>query len=441
VIAGSINLSQPVEVEVISGGNETTLSSLGRLLLQAQSRRLRGSEIPQWLVPVFIVAVLLVAGLTWAGWQLVYPPGAFPAMLAVLVASCPCALSLALPVVYAAASYRLLDEGILLTRGEALDALARIDTVVFDKTGTLTCGSPEIVSIELNPERESLVADEVLQITAALESRSAHPIAQAFRLALEAAKQLPAVQAATVHPGLGMSGLIDGKAWRIGQAGFARTGKDMLPDHNIWLSDSVGWVARFVLQDSVRAGAVSTIRWLRRNGLVVEVLSGDSLEPVNDIADRLQIETRHARQSPAMKLQRIESLRSEARCVLMIGDGVNDAPVLAGADVSMSVKGGADLANSAADMILTTDSLEPVTMAIEIARKTKALVRQNLVWAAFYNASIMPLAVFGLLQPWMAALGMSLSSLLVVANASRLVRTRQSPKAVRMETELEAGAA
>jgi Cu2+-exporting ATPase len=142
-----------------------------------------------------------------------------------------------------------------------------------------------------------------------------------------------------------------------------------------------------------------------------------------------------------MKLQRIESLRSEARCVLMIGDGVNDAPVLAGADVSMSVKGGADLANSAADMILTTDSLEPVTMAIEIARKTKALVRQNLVWAAFYNASIMPLAVFGLLQPWMAALGMSLSSLLVVANASRLVRTRQSPKAVRMETELEAGAA
>jgi len=249
------------------------------------------------------------------------------------------------------------------------------------------------------------------------------------------------VQAATVYPGLGMGGLIDGNAWRIGQAGFARTGKDLLPDNSIWLSDSDGWVARFVLQDSLRAGAVSTISWLRRNGLLAEVLSGDSLDPVNDIADRLQIESRHARQSPAMKLQRIESLRSEARCVLMIGDGVNDAPVLAGADVSMSVKGGADLANSAADMILTTDSLEPVIMAIEIARKTKALVRQNLAWAVLYNASIMPLAVFGQLQPWMAALGMSLSSLLVVANASRLVRARPSPKAVSLRTELGTGAA
>ncbi len=426
VIAGTINLSQPVEVEVTASGQETTISSLGRLLLLAQSRRPASSGIPAWLVPVFIIAVLLIAGGTWAGWQFVDPDRAFSAMLSVLVASCPCALSLALPVVYAAASHRLLDEGILLTRGEALQALTRIDSVVFDKTGTLTRGVPEITRVEINPDRSSFSAEQAIGIAAAIEAASAHPIARAFwQTADESAPSLLAgAENVTVHPASGLEGRIEGVQWKIGKADFAAPPGQVTGDDSIWLVDSESWVARFELQDALREDAQSTVALLRREGMAITMLSGDSREAVDHIADRLGIEDRYARQSPEMKLDKLESMRQGGRHVLMIGDGVNDAPVLAAADVSMTVKGGAELANSAADMILTSDSLGLVSKAIDTARRTRHLVRQNLTWAVIYNASVVPLAIFGMLKPWMAALGMSLSSLLVVANASRLVRRK-----------------
>jgi Cu2+-exporting ATPase len=426
VIAGTINLSQPVEVEVTASGQETTISSLGRLLLLAQSRRPASSGIPAWLVPVFIIAVLLIAGGTWLGWQYVDPGRAFSAMLSVLVASCPCALSLALPVVYAAASHRLLDEGILLTRGEALQALTRIDSVVFDKTGTLTRGVPEITRVEINPDRSSFSAEQAIGIAAAIEAASAHPIARAFwQTADESAPSLLAgAENVTVHPASGLEGRIEGVQWKIGKADFAAPAGQVTGDDSIWLVDSESWVARFELQDALREDAQSTVALLRREGMAITMLSGDSREAVDHIADRLGIEDRYARQSPEMKLDKLESMRQGGRHVLMIGDGVNDAPVLAAADVSMTVKGGAELANSAADMILTSDSLGLVSKAIDTARRTRHLVRQNLTWAVIYNASVVPLAIFGMLKPWMAALGMSLSSLLVVANASRLVRRK-----------------
>jgi len=426
VIAGTINLSQPVEVEVTASGQETTISSLGRLLLLAQSRRPTSSAIPSWLVPVFIVAVLLVAGGTWLGWQFVDPGRAFSAMLSVLVASCPCALSLALPVVYAAASHRLLDEGILLTRGEALQALTRIDSVVFDKTGTLTRGVPEITRVEINPERSSFSTDQAIGVAAAIEASSAHPIARAFRQAAdEAVSEIPIkAENVTVHPAQGLEGLVEDIQWKIGKAEFAAPAGTASGDDSIWLADSEGWVARFELQDSLREDAQSTVVNLSQAGLPITMLSGDSREAVDRIADRLEITDRHARQSPEMKLEKLEAMREGGQHVLMIGDGVNDAPVLAAADVSMTVKGGAELANSAADMILTSDSLGLVSKAIETARRTRQLVHQNLTWAVIYNASVMPLAISGMLKPWMAALGMSLSSLLVVANASRLVRRK-----------------
>ncbi len=209
VIAGTINLSQPVEIEVTASGDETTISALGRLLLLAQSRRPASQVIPAWLVPVFIIAVLLIAGLTWMGWQWVDPERAFSAMLSVLVASCPCALSLALPVVYAAASHRLLDDGILLTRGEALEVLTRIDTVVFDKTGTLTRGTPEITSVVLNPERARFDEHTVIRIAAALESSSAHPIARAFQYAAAATTTEAPIRVAKVRS---PSGAVDSRA-------------------------------------------------------------------------------------------------------------------------------------------------------------------------------------------------------------------------------------
>jgi len=425
VIAGTINLTQPVEIKVLASGQETTVSSLGRLLLLAQSRRPSSSFLPAWLVPVFIVAVLLVAAGTWFAWQYIDPQRGFAAMLSVLVASCPCALSLALPVVHAAASRRLLDDGILLTRGESLQALNDINTVVFDKTGTLTQGVPEIVQIELNPHRAGLDKTQALQIASAMESASAHPIASAFQLANSemGGGKRPVVipEKIQVYPAMGLEAHIDGAVWRIGKAEFAAPGDQSTEDHAIWLADSETWVARFVLQDALREGAIETTRRLQQQGLKAVILSGDSNDAVGSVADKLDIDTWHARQTPRMKLDRLEALRKEGNSVLMIGDGVNDAPVLAAADASMTVKGGAELANSTADMILTDDSLNLVDQARQTARRARLLIRQNLIWAVLYNASVMPLAVSGMLKPWMAALGMSLSSLLVVANAARLV--------------------
>jgi Cu2+-exporting ATPase len=226
----------------------------------------------------------------------------------------------------------------------------------------------------------------------------------------------------SVHAASGLSGKLDNTTWKIGKADFVLGKASPGSDDTIWLSDENDWVARFELQDSLRQDAHETVQRLQGEGMRLAVLSGDSRVAVDRVADRLGIESRAARQTPEMKLAGLEELRQAGRHVLMVGDGVNDAPVLAAADVSMTVKGGAELANSAADMILTSESLGLVNKAIGTARRTRQLVRQNLTWAIMYNTSVMPLAVSGLLKPWMAALGMSLSSLLVVANASRMVR-------------------
>jgi Cu2+-exporting ATPase len=230
--------------------------------------------------------------------------------------------------------------------------------------------------------------------------------------------------------GRGLEAEIEGQRWRLGQAEFAAPGQaseqKAIGDTEIWLSDENGWVAGMELSDKLREGAAAAISELLEEGLDISILSGDSAAAVGPIARMVGIETWSARQSPAAKLEAIQKMKTQAHRVLMVGDGVNDAPVLAAADVSMTVKGGSELANSVADMILTGDSLGLVNHAREIARRARSLIRQNLAWALLYNASVLPLAISGLLQPWMAALGMSLSSLLVVANATRLVKQRDS---------------
>ncbi len=433
VIAGTINMSQAVEIEVTAGGQETTVSALGRLLLLAQARRPDSFGIPAWLVPAFIITVLVLATGSWAFWQLVDPARAFSAMLAVLVASCPCALSLAVPAVYAAASRRLLDEGVLMTRGDCLPALNRVDTVVLDKTGTLTRGIPEIQAVHLNPQRSGFSREQVTKIAAAIEASSAHPLSRAFA---EVDINSPAKTQRSVA-GQGMEAEVEGRLWRIGQAGFVDNGMTGSKQPGIWLGDEGGWLARFETGDALREGARGMIEDLTAAGLAVLILSGDSEEAVGKVAGNLGIENWRARQTPEMKLQALEELREQGHTVLMVGDGVNDAPVLAAADVSMTVKGGAELANSAADLILTSDSLSLATRVREISIRTRGLIRQNLAWALLYNASVVPLAMSGILKPWMAALGMSLSSLVVVANAVRLVRNRKQPVSDAHEADLE----
>jgi Cu2+-exporting ATPase len=419
VIAGAINLTQAVEVEVIAAGAETAVSAVGRMLVRAQTQRESFNGLPPWLVPAFILAVLALAFTTWLGWSAVEADKAFPAMLAVLVASCPCALSLALPAVYAAASQRLLNEGILLTRGDSLKVLSRIDNVVFDKTGTLTSGFPRVSGVTLNLDRCEFTKEQALEIAGRIESASAHPLARAFP---QSTSFLPDVR---VVAGKGLEAEIDGHSWRLGQQEFALAGETVIPkkidDTEIWLADEGGWVARIELSDTLREGAVQAIKELAAEGLNLSILSGDSAAAVRRIAELTGIDRWEARKSPGDKLHAIEKMKNQGKSVLMIGDGVNDAPVLAAAHVSMTVKGGSELANSAADMILNGESLLLVVRARKIAQRAQALIKQNFAWALVYNISVLPLAVSGLLQPWMAALGMSLSSLLVVANASRLV--------------------
>jgi len=440
VIAGSVNLSQSVDLQVAASHEDSIVSSLGRLLMSTQAKRRDDSDLPGWLVPVFITGVLLVTLAAWLYWQWQDPTRAFSVALAVLVASCPCALSLALPVVRSAASLSLLKQGILLTRPAALFDLLKIHCVVFDKTGTLTLGQPEIQKIELNPSRSDHTLQSALGLAAAMESHSSHALARAFRTTTP----LEGLGTVSNCPGQGLETDRDGRRIRLGKMQFAldRGGPsetrfsqapegqpENLPisDQAIWLADNESWIARFVWSDTFRPGAEQAVAQMRTAGLQLSICSGDSAITVAECARSLQIDDFKSRQSPEDKIKYIKSLKALSKNVLMIGDGINDAPVLAAADVSITVHGASELANSAADLILTGVSLQGLQRCFTAAHKAHKLVRQNITWALMYNVSVLPLAVSGLLQPWMAALGMSASSLLVVLNATRMQRNVEPP--------------
>jgi len=419
---GSINLDQPVIMRIAATGKDTRVSVLGRLLQGAGSKRNAYRGMTERYAGWFVTAVLLIAVATGAWWFVQDSSRALGITLSVLVVSCPCAFSLASPTVIAAASRALLKHGIVMTRAGALERLAAIDHVVFDKTGTLTNGEPVIRNYVRN-ENQPLVDNETgLQIAAALERSSAHPVARAFRQHDNGLQ----VGAAANLPGGGVSGWIEGTHYRIGvhdsEAGENKSSRPRGP-FTIWLEDDQDWLMGFELNDTIREGASNLIMELKEEGLSVSILSGDSDEAVRQVAGELAIEDFHARQTPELKLSKITALTASGSATLMIGDGVNDAPVLAAADASISVQGGSELANSAADFVLTGHSLELVAQARKMAIRAGRLVRQNLVWAAGYNLIMIPLAVAGSVQPWMAALGMSASSLLVVLNASRAGRT------------------
>ncbi|KAA9132572.1 cadmium-translocating P-type ATPase [Marinihelvus fidelis] len=417
VAAGAVNREQSVIVEVRRTGDDTAISTLGRRMLSARAGQQRPGMADR-LSGYFIVAVLGTAVAALLYWGATDPARALSAMLAVLVVSCPCALALATPAALSAASRSLLARGVLLARGEALESLARADTVVFDKTGTLTEGQPVLSRVHLNPDRATPSVDRVEAVAAALEVESAHPLARAFSRSTG-----EIVATAVDHaPGRGLSGYVEERRYRLGTAEFAGApaGKS---DDGAWLADEEGWLAQFGFSDRLREDAGATVEALARRGLAPRILSGDGIPAVRETAAVLGIEDWQARQAPEDKIRALEALRAEGRVVLMVGDGVNDAPVLAAADASMTVHGAAELAQGAADMALVGAGLDGVRVAHDTALRTRRVIRQNLAWALAYNLLAVPLAFSGWLQPWMAALGMSLSSLLVVGNAARLART------------------
>jgi Cu2+-exporting ATPase len=433
VIAGSINLLQPVDVRVTATGLDSTVSALGRLLEKARSSRSGVSLLAERIASRFVLGVLLLATTIGLWWLLRQPDMALQVTLAVLVVSCPCALSLAAPSAVAAASRALLKRGVILTRGDAIERLASVDSVVFDKTGTLTSGQPEITRIALNPGRPGWDRDTVLQLATSLESASAHPLASAFHSALP----LVELEQVDVAAGQGVAARVDGKLFRIGSRAFtqgagAEDAEDRGDRGSVWLADESGWLAEFQLRDALRDGAAETVRYFSEQGLESFILSGDSRHNVEAVARELGIGHWQSALDPARKLAALGQLKASGRRLLMVGDGVNDAPVLAAADVSIAVQGGSELANSAADMILAGRSLGLVRAARELALRTRRIIAQNISWAVLYNVTMIPLAATGLLQPWMAAIGMSASSLLVVLNAARIGRGGPQADAARV---------
>ncbi|GGP19118.1 heavy metal translocating P-type ATPase [Silvimonas iriomotensis] len=420
VTAGTVNLDSPLIIKTTHVGESTRLAGIVRLLDGALAEKPRIAQVADKISGLFVAVLLGVALLTWLFWQWHDPQHALPIAIAVLVISCPCALSLATPAALTAATGHLALRGLLVSRGHTLETMTDVTDIVFDKTGTLTQGQPRLIHTAVwygEPERAAGIA-------AALEAHSEHPLAHA--LSRETAVFATDV---TNHPGGGLTGMIDGTGYTIGKLQFVAAHCAAAPPGvpadapagtHIWLACATKWIACFTLADSVRPEAAGAVQALQKQGYTVHLLSGDHEAAVADLAATLGIASHTASATPAGKLKVMQQLQRSGKKVMMIGDGVNDAPVLALAHVSVAMGSGVDIAQATGDAVLYDSKLDVLPMALALARKTRKVIRQNLAWALGYNLVALPLAVCGLVTPWLASLGMAASSLLVVGNALRL---------------------
>jgi Cu2+-exporting ATPase len=426
VTAGTVNVNGIIELNVARVGQDSTLATIARLVDRAQGVRPPIAELADRVAAGFVGAIVLLALIAGLYWWHRDASQALPVVLAVLVVTCPCALSLATPAALAAATARLARAGLLVTRSRGLERLAHVDTVIFDKTGTLTRGAPRIERTELL--QPHLSAAQCLTIAAALEAYSTHPVAQAF---LGTGGGLAATEVMSA-PGRGIEGHVLGGRYRIGRTEYVLSGLEGTQpsvavaaedgQSIILLADTRQVLAAFLVADTLRTDAAQTVRELEALGLTVLIASGDREAVVRKCAQQLQVGEARGEMTADSKLTLLRNLQSAGHRVLMVGDGINDAAVLAAADVSIAVGSGADLAQVNADMILMGEGLSAFPGAIRTTRRMLAIMRQNLSWAVIYNFAAVPLAAGGWLQPWTAALGMSLSSLLVVVNALRVLR-------------------
>ncbi len=430
VIAGSVNGGQPIHLTVTATGANTVLAQISGLSTTAAGNKPRLVATADRIARYFVAAVLCIAGATYAGWYGLAPERAFEVALSVLVVTCPCALALATPAVFTVATSALAGRGLLLRQPGALQAMSEVTSVVFDKTGTLTGDEIALAQVELFG---ALDEQQALAIASALESRSEHPIARAFAQSTATAE----ISDFNVSQGAGVEARVDGQTWRIGSyayvdaltaaetscAGWQETGDQRY----VYLGSQEGLAARFALTERPRPGADEVVERLSALGLELQIASGDTAGPVQRLAHSLGIAQYHAGLKPEDKLEFLHALQARGERALMVGDGINDSPVLAGADVSIAMGAGTALARHTADSVLLGNSLLPVADALETSRRAMGIVRQNLTWAIGYNLLAVPLAATGMLAPWMAALGMSASSLLVTGNALRLGRAPAAP--------------
>jgi len=424
VVAGSHNLSGIVTVRVVQVGEGTQFSQIVSLMENASLQKPRLAQLADRIAKPFLMGVLLLAALSAVYWWPTNPGHALMVAVAVLVVTCPCALSLATPAAMLAAAGNLARHGVLVRNLQALESLAEIDTLIFDKTGTLTQDGQCITQVMT---AEGVSPEYALRLAAALAKHSLHPLSRALVKAQETSGQEEALDAQDVNEmiGLGLEGHVDGLL-RLGSAKFCAPKTKGIPDKasvcQVHLCTENEWLASWQLSEDVRADAVQTVQALKSLNVDVWLLSGDRPESAQHVAQEVGIAQAFGACTPQDKLSRMQAAQSQGARVAMVGDGLNDGPVLAGAHVSMAFGNAVPLAQSKSDLVLMGGSLLVVAQSVKLARHTLRVVKQNLVWAAVYNALCVPLAVVGLLPAWLAGLGMALSSLWVVLNSLRLTK-------------------
>lgn len=421
LLAGAINQGAAVRLRVSRSGNDTYLSGISRLLRRSQAARPRVARLTDRIARHFVAVVLAAAALAYAAWQFIDPAQGFEIVIAVLVVTCPCALALAVPVALTAATGRLAKEGLLTMHPGAIEQLPAVTDVVFDKTGTLTEGRPTVTRIVTASDIDEPTA---MAIAAGLEAASNHPLRHAF--ASPDAWRFDAVREVA---GQGLEASHDNATLRLGRPDFvlAATAGQATPDEsNSWIvlgrnGKALAW---FAIADSLRVDAADTVAALQARGLRVHLLSGDSQPRVQQVANELGIDSWQAGVSPEDKVAFIRARQQAGNNCLMIGDGINDAPVLVAADTSIAMGRAALLAQASAHLLLQ-GGLSQLVRGLDVGQRTSRIIRQNIAWAIGYNLLALPLAMTGLVTPWMAAIGMSSSSLLVTLNALRLRRTAE----------------
>ena len=407
-VGGSLNVTAPVVMRVERVGADTRAAQIAALMREALTRRPEVMRAADRIAAPFLAAVLLLALGAAAWWWPIDPSRALWVAVSVLVVTCPCALSLATPSALLAATSGMAKRGVLLRRIEAIETLARVRHVMLDKTGTVTEAQPVLL-------RD---APPIADMAASLAAWSTHPLSRAL---VAARPQAPAVAWRDVRevPGCGLEGAdAQGQRWRLGSAAWLGTGEPC----DLAFGIKGHALATFAFDEALRSDAASTVHALRTEGLAVTLLSGDSPQRVARLAARLGLPQAIDSATPERKLAVLREAQARGDVVAMVGDGINDAPVLAQADVSFAMPQGAQIARTTADAVLLSGRLGDVVQAMHLARRTVRVMRQNLAWAALYNAAGVPLAISGLLPPWAAGLGMAASSLVVVLNALRLSR-------------------
>ncbi|MDN3679178.1 heavy metal translocating P-type ATPase metal-binding domain-containing protein [Vibrio tapetis subsp. quintayensis] len=417
VFAGTLNGDESFELEVTTKKADSMISHIVRLQDEAQMSKPKIAEIADVVARYFVAVILIIAAGTWFYWHQSKPEDAFWIMLAVLVATCPCALSLATPTAITCATSRLGNLGILLRKGHVFETLCKVNHLVIDKTGTLTEGNIAITDVKIHGQ---LDVDTCLAVAASMEQHANHPIAKAFGQYLQSNVEVTNVENLI---GFGVQGDLNGQMCKLGSEKFVLAGSKGSTLPSVYLSIDGVHQATFFYKDPIRKESETLITQLSKVGVKTTLLTGDSIEHAEPVAQAMGITSVVASATPEDKLNFLSTLKAD-EVSLMIGDGINDAPILAGAHLSVAMGGGTDVAKASADMVLLGDRLDKLIIARHLALKTRKIIRENLAWSLGYNLLILPLAVAGLVAPYIAVVGMSASSIIVVSNSLRLLKDK-----------------